>query len=174
MKKILLVLLLLSLVLGLCACDEDEDYSMNESTFFRVMTNIQYYPEQYVGKQISYDCFTYRLVDVSGNEYLCGVRKCSSGYGCTCGNDTIIGFILDYDGEIPEPKNQSEDTPDKTWVHLVGTLENANQHEIKIYAYKNGAVDYSAPTETVVFCRFKVSSLTLIEDYSGLAYYVTK
>lgn len=173
MKKALLLLLLLILALGLFSCGEDVNYTLNEKTFFLVMTNMQYYPEQYIGKTITYDCFTYRLTDVSGNEYMCGVRKCSSGYGCNCGRDTIIGFILDYDGVIPEPKNQSEDTADKTWVHLVGTLPEAKKQEIEIYAYQGDEIDYNT-VERVVFYRFRVSSLTLIEDYSGLAYYVTK
>ena len=171
MKKALLIVLLLALLV-LPACGS-KSYDLTEETFFLVMKNMQYYPEQYVGKDVSYDCFTYRLTDVDGREYMCGVRKCSSGYGCNCGKDTIIGFILDYDGEIPEPRNQSEDSVDKTWVHLKGTLPNAEKREIRIYAYNGDAIDYDT-IETVVFYDFRVSSLTLIEDYSGLAYYVTK
>ena len=165
--------MLLILACCLVSCGGSDAYRLTEDTFFLVMTTIQYYPEQYVGKEITYDCFTYRLTDVDGKEYLCGVRKCSSGYGCNCGKDTIIGFILDYDGEIPEPRNQSEDSADKTWVHLVGRMPNADKQEIKIYAYNGDAIDYGT-VETVVFYRFEVESLTTIEDYTGLSYYVTK
>ncbi len=173
MKKVFVVLLLVFLAVSAFACGGKENYDFTEDTFFLGMTNIQMYPEKYVGKNISFDCFTYRLTDVDGKEYLCGVRKCSSGYGCNCGKDTVIGFILDYDGEIPEPVNQSEDTPDKTWVHLEGTLATAQKTEVSIYAYANGQIDYEN-VEKVVFCKFAVSSLSLIDDYSGLAYYVTK
>ncbi len=148
-------------------------YILNESTFFLVMTNMQYYPEQYVGAHIEYDCFVYHLEDVTGNVYVCGVRKCSSGYGCTCGNDTIIGFLLDYDDEIPEPVNQSEDTNDKAWIHITGTLASADKTDIEIYAYTDGVID-TIKTEVISFLTFKASSVTEIEDYSGLNYYVTK
>ena len=172
MKKVFAIVLLLCLAVALVACS-GENYNFTEETFFLGLNNIQMYPEKYIGKNISFDCFTYRLTDTAGKEYLCGVRKCSSGYGCTCGKDTIIGFILDYDGEIPEPRNQSEDTQDKTWVHLEGTLATAEKTEVKIYGYVGDQIDYNT-VETVVFCTFAVSSLSVIEDYSGLAYYVTK
>ena len=148
-------------------------YILNEDTFFIVMTNMQYYPEQYIGAHIEYDCFVYHLEDVDGNVYVCGVRKCSAEYGCTCGNDTIIGFLLDYDGEIPEPVNQSEDTNDKAWIHVTGTLDSAEKTNIEIYAYTDGVKDTSK-TEVISFLTFKASSVTEIEDYSGLNYYVTK
>ena len=137
------------------------------------MTNMIYYPEQYLDSRIQFDCFTYTLVDVDGKAYTCGVRKCSAGYGCTCGKDTIIGFILDYDGDIPAPKNQSEDTPDKTWIHLDGKLASAQKTDIRIYAYIGEEIDYST-IETISFYTFKAEKLTVIEDYSSLNYYVTK
>ena len=40
------------------------------------------------------------------------------------------------------------------------------------YAYNGDEIDYGT-VETVVFYHFTVASLTLIEDYSGLKYYVT-
>ena len=122
MKKLLIVLLIAALCLCLVACGGEDRYDLTEDTFFYGMTTMQFYPEQYVGKAISFDCFTYRLTDVAGKDYLCGVRKCSSGYGCNCGKDTIIGFILDYDGELPEPKNQSENSADKSWL-VISTLK---------------------------------------------------
>ena len=173
MKKILLAFLCLCLLLCAASCGAPDRYDMTEQTFFYTMTTIQMFPENYVGKAISYDCFTYILTDVDGKEYPCGVRKCSAGYGCNCGKDTIIGFVLDYDGEIPAPKNQSEDSADKTWIHLEGTLPNADKEEIRIYAYNGDQIDYGT-VETVVFYHFTVDSLSLIEDYSGLNYYVTK
>ena len=173
MKKCLVLCMIFLTAVCLSACGASDRYDLTEETFFLVMTNMQYYPEQYVGKTVTYDSFTYRLTDVEGKEYMCGVRKCSSGYGCNCGKDTIIGFILDYDGVIPEPKNQSEDTSDKTWIHLEGTLPSAKKDEIKIYAYNGDEIDYDT-VETVVFYHFAVSSLTPIEDASGLAYYVSK
>lgn len=172
-KSFLIILSLIFILFTNSSCGRNE-YVLNEETFFLVMTNMQYYPEQYVDKPVEYVCFTYDLTDTDGNVYRCGVRKCSSGYGCKCGKDTIIGFILDYDGDIPEPKNQSEETPDKTWVHLVGTVASEQKKKIKIYAYgADGEVDFST-IETIEFLSFKVETLTLISDYSGLNYYVTK
>ncbi len=176
MKKRLICFLMIFTALFLPACDKTSDYVLTEKTFFLVMTNMQFYPEQYLDSQIDYDCFTYRLTDVDGKEYVCGVRKCSAGYGCTCGQDTIIGFILDYDKEIPEPKNQSADTNDKTWVHVSGRLKTGNFVEIKIHSYNEDGTINTSPEndETIKLLEFKVSSLELIEDYSGLNYYVTK
>lgn len=170
----LAVLLAVSLFFTMAGCgDKEKEWVLDEETFFLVMTNMQYYPEQYLGANIEYDCFTYELVDVDGNSYLCGVRKCSSGYGCTCGNDTIIGFVLDYDGEIPAPRNQSEDSNDKTWVHLSGTLQSAEKMTITIHAYlADGTVDPDK-TEQIVFLVYEVDGCTLIDDTSELHYYVT-
>ena len=156
------------------ACGKNEEYKLNESTFFLVMTNMQYYPESYEGKNVEFDCFTYDLTDISGRTYRCGVRKCSAGYGCKCGKDTVIGFVLDYDGEIPAPKNQSEDTNDKTWVHLSGKLVSAEKTKIIVYAYKADGTPDETTTETIEFLTFGVEALTEITDYSGLNYYVTK
>ena len=172
-KAIGLICVLLSLCLLLSGCGKEKDYVLDEDTFFLVMTNMQYYPEQYLDAQIDFDCFMYDLTDVDGNTYRCGVRKCSSGYGCTCGNDTIIGFLLNYDGSLPEPVNQSGDSAEKAWVHLSGKLKSAEKTTIPIYAYNaDGSVDTST-TEQIVFLVFDVDSCTEIEDYSGLQYYVT-
>ena len=172
MKKLLFIFSALTLVFA-CSCQKTEDYVLNEKTFFMVMTNIQYYPKNYVGKDLEFDCFTYSLTDVDGNTYTCGVRKCSSGYGCRCGRDTVIGFILNYDGVVPEPRNQSENTNDKSWVHLKGKIDSDKFTEITIYAYNGDGIDYST-TETIKFLTFNAESLIVIEDYSSLSYYVTK
>ena len=167
-------LLALCLAVSLTGCgDKTKEWVLDEETFFLVMTNMQYYPEQYLGANIEFDCFTYELRDVDDNAYLCGVRKCSSGYGCTCGNDTIIGFILDYDGALPAPRNQSEDSNDKTWVHLTGSLQSAEKKTVTIHAYRaDGTVDPDK-TEQIVFLVYDVDTCTPIDDYSDLNYYVT-
>lgn len=169
-NKIAIVLVLIALCCSLTACF---DGMITESNFFRVMTAIQYYPSDYVDMTLEFDCFTYELVDVHNVSYICGVRQCSSGYGCVCGNDTIIGFVLEYDGgELPEPKNQSNDKPDKTWVHLSGKLKSTDKIYVEIYSYTNGKVD-TGKTEKIQFLVFVVDSFELIEDYSNLNYYVT-
>lgn len=174
MKKVLALVLLLCVAFAFVSCGGSDKVELTEETFFYGMTTIQMYPEEYVGKEISFDCFTYLLTDTDGNEYMCGVRKCSAGYGCKCGKDSVIGFILDYDGVIPAPVNQSEDTAEKSWIHVKGTLATAEKTEIQIYAYDSvGQIDRTK-REQVSFCTFAVSSLTVIDDYSGLAYYVTK
>lgn len=172
MKKVVTFLLFLILV-SCAACSTNTGYVLNEQTFFLVMTNMQYYPEQYLGEKIEFDCFSYELTDVNGNRHICGVRKCSSGYGCNCGKDTVIGFLLEYDKEIPLPRNQSENTNDKTWLHITGNLKNQNKTEIKIYAYNEDNIDYGT-VESVYFLSFVVETVDLIEDYSNLHYYVTK
>lgn len=173
MKRII-AYVLASITLFLCACGGEKEYILDEQTFFLVMTNMQYYPEQYLDCNIEYDCFTYTLTDVHGTSYTCGVRKCSSGYGCTCGQDTIIGFLLEYNGELPEPRNQSEDSNDKTWIHLKGKLKSAEKRSITVHSYlPNGEID-GDKTENIIFLQFVVESFYLIEDYSHLHYYVTK
>ena len=172
MKNKLISLMLLPLLVVGCS-NGQKSYVLNESTFFLVMTNIQYYPEEYVNKDITYDCFTYNIKDVNNKEYLCGVRKCTAGFGCRCGKDTVIGFILNYEGDIPEPKNQYEDTNDKAWIHLVGQLASETKTKIEINSYDaNGNI--SDQTEIVEFLSFNVSSLETITDYSNLAYFVSK
>ncbi len=164
-------LAMIFVLLPLSGCGA-ENYDLNEATFFRVMSNMLYYPEQYLGKSISLDCFVYEIDDVqTGEHFTCGVRKCSSGYGCTCGNDTIIGFILDYDGNIPAAKNQSEDTSDKAWIHISGGLVDAEKSYVNVYSYQNG--EKTDKIEQIYFYRFAVSSLEEI-DGSSLNYYVTK
>ena len=172
MKKFFAVMLA-TFTLLLSGCGEESEYILNEKSFFLVMTHVQYYPAEYVGKNFEYDCFTYELTDVDGKSYVCGVRKCSAGYGCTCGKDTIIGFILNYDGEIPAPKNQSADNNDKTWVHLKGKVESSEFINIRVYAYNGDEVDYSV-VETVPLLTYNVETINIIEDYSSLNYYVTK
>ena len=166
MKELLKRLCLIPFLLVGCTSNQKE-YVLNESTFFLVMTNIQYYPEEYLNKDITFDCFTYELESVSGDKYLCAVRKCSAGFGCKCGKDTIIGFIVDKDIGLPEPKNQYENTNDKAWIHVTGQLESTEKTEFSIY----GADDIS---EQVQFLSFKIKDFSIIEDYSNLHYYVEK
>lgn len=172
MKKLLKVLLLVLCVLS-AACSTKSGYVLTEDTFFLVMTNMQYFPEQYLGEKIELDCFSYELTDIDGITHICGVRKCSSGYGCKCGKDTVIGFLLEYDKEIPAPRNQSEDSNDKTWLHLSGKLKSQHKTEIKIYAYNGNGIDYNT-VESIYFLSFAVESVDLIEDYFNLNYYVSK
>ena len=160
MKKSLLLILSL---LALTACQNS--YVMNESSFFLIMTHIQYYPEEYLNRDLTFDCFTYELTSIEGETYLCGVRKCSSGYGCKCGKDTIIGFLMEKDIGLPEPKNQYEDTNDKSWIHVVGQIESTEKTKIAIYGIDNAI-------EEVWFLSFKVETFSLIDDYSNLHYYV--
>ena len=165
------LLLLIPSLFALTACQNN--CNLTESTFFLVMTNIQYYPEEYVNKEISLDCFTYNVKDVSDKGYLCGVRKCTAGFGCKCGKDTVIGFILNYDGHIPEPKNQYEDTNEKSWIHISGKLTSVEKTKIEINSY-DAEGNVTDQTEIVEFLSFDVASLETITDYSNLAYFVSK
>jgi len=149
------------------SCTNESKYNITESTFFLVMTNIQYYPEEYLNKDITFDCFTYELESTSGEKYLCAVRKCSSGFGCKCGKDTIIGFIVSQDIGLPEPKNQYEDTNEKAWIHVTGQITSIEKTVFNIY----GTDDI---IEEVQFLSFEITDFSLIEDYSKLHYYVTK
>ena len=162
MKAKILPLLLTPLLL--VSCDQSS-YVLNESTFFLVMTNIQYFPEEYLNKDITFDCFTYELTSTTGDTYICGVRKCSSGFGCKCGKDTIIGFIMDKDIGLPSPKNQYEDTNEKSWIHVTGQIESTNKTVFRIYTADN-------TEEEVQFLSFRVDDFSLIEDYQKLHYYV--
>ena len=158
-------LVLLSIPFLLSGCSKN--YDMDESTFFLVMTNIQYYPEDYVNKDISFDSFTYKLTSVQGDEYMCVVRKCSSGFGCKCGKDTIIGFIVSNDLGLPEPKNQYDDTNDKAWVHVIGQIKSTDKTTFEIYNADN-------VPEEVSFLSLEIKDFSIIEDYSSLHYYVDK
>ena len=150
----------------LVACSPNK-YVMDENTFFLVMTNIQFYPEKYIDKELTFDSFTYKLTSVSGDDYLCVVRKCSSGFGCKCGEDTIIGFIVDQNLSLPTPKNQYDDTNDKAWVHVVGEIKTADKVEFEIF-------NKNHEPEPVQFLTLEITDFSIIEDYSGLHYYVDK
>lgn len=163
--------LLIPSLFALVGCENN--CNITESTFFLVMTNIQYYPEEYVDKEITLDCFTYNVKDVNNKEYLCGVRKCTAGFGCKCGKDTVIGFILNYEGNIPSPKNQYEDTNDKSWIHITGKLTSIEKTPIEINSYDSEG-NILEQTEVVEFLSFDISSLETITDYTNLAYFVSK
>ena len=172
MRK-LLISLLFVLICFLASCGEKDKYVLTEDTYFLVMTNILYYPEQYENATLEFDCFTYQLTDTEGVSYMCGVRKCSSGYGCQCGRDTVIGFILNSSEKLPEPIKQSEDSVEKAWIHVSGNLDSMEAKEIKIYAYSGDEIDYNT-VETIRFYTLNVDQFNVIEDYQNLAYYVTK
>ena len=168
-KKKMFSLLLLPLLLTSCGSDK---CVISENRFYLIMDNIIRYPEEYVNKEITVDCFTYNIENVDGDVTVCGVRKCSSGYGCKCGRDTIIGFILKYEnGDIPAAKNQYENNVEKTWVHLTGHLESKQKTTITIFSY-NADGTPSTDTEEIQFLTLNVESLELIDDYQNLRYYV--
>ena len=147
-------------------CFNQNGYVLNEKSFFLVMTNIQYYPEEYIGKSLTFDCYTYELESVSGDKYLCCVRKCSSGFGCKCGKDTIIGFVVDQNIGLPAPIKQYENNNEKAWVHIIGQIENTNKTQFEIYGADNSI-------EQVQFLSLTIDEFSLIEDYSNLHYYVS-
>lgn len=178
--KLIFMSLLLSLFLLFASCGADVDeqgrkvYRLNESTYFKVMNNMLMFPEQYDGCAIELDFFLYEIEDIHGDKTLCGVRHCSSGYGCNCGKDTVIGFILRYDGTLPEPKNQSTPDNDKAWIHAKGELSSMQKTLLEIYAYDaEGNID-KTKTEQIYFYEFIVEEYSVIEDASNLHYYVSK
>ena len=169
MKAFKRSLTLLTLPFLLSGCTADGN--IKENRFFLTMYNIQLYPEEYVNKQITLDCFTYDIEDINGVVTTTGVRKCPSSYGCKCGKDSVIGFILKYDGEIPAARNQAEDSVEKTWIHVSGRLAGQEKTTIELASTDaNGKpiVDY------IQFLTLNVKTLELIEDYQNLNYYVTK
>ena len=170
-KKQKRLISLIAIPFLLTGCGSDKCV-ISENRFFLLMDNIIRYPEEYINKELSLDCFTYDIKDVDNNVTVCGVRKCSAGYGCTCGRDTIIGFILNYEGEIPAAKNQYENSVEKTWIHISGHLANKQKTTITIYSY-NADGSQSTDTEQIQFLTLNVESLVLIEDYQNLHYYVT-
>ena len=97
MKKLFVVLLLLCLSLTAFACG-GKDVVLTEDTFFYGMLTIQMYPDEYVGKKISFDCFTYRLTDTDGNELITGyigyMFRRAEGKMCVDGQTGLID--IDY------------------------------------------------------------------------------
>lgn len=178
LKKILtsifaaLSVLIVVLVSG---CGKSE-YILTEKTFYKTLTTVLYYPEQYLDKYLEFDCFTYDLNDAGGVTYRSGVRKSTAEYGCVCGNDTIIGFILEYDGDIPDPVNQSsnEQNDERTWIHIRGKLKSAQKTDVSLYAYDADGNKTDTVEAPVSFLVFVVETLELVEDYSNLAFYVQK
>ena len=160
-------LLFISFLLTGCTADGN----IKENHFFLTMYNIQLYPEEYINKTITLDCFTYDIEDINGVVITTGVRKCPSAYGCKCGRDSVIGFILNYDGEIPAARNQAEDSVEKTWIHVTGQLASKDKTTIELYSTDDKG---NQITDSIQFLTLNVKTLTLIEDYQNLHYYVTK
>lgn len=165
--KRLITMLSLPFLLSGCTADG----TIKEERFFLTMYNIQLYPEEYVDKLITLDCFTYDIEDISGKIITTGVRKCSSSYGCQCGKDSVIGFILNYDGQIPAARNQSEDSVEKTWIHVTGYLSSQEKTTIEL---SSTDVNGNPISDYIQFLTLNVKTLDLIEDYQNLHYYVTK
>jgi len=163
----LINLLFLPLLLTGCTADGN----IKENRFFLTMYNIQLYPEEYVNKQITLDCFTYDIEDINGKITTTGVRKCPSAYGCKCGKDSVIGFILNYDGEIPAARNQAEDSVEKTWIHVTGKLASQEKTTLELASTD---IDGNPITDNIQFLTLNVSTLNLIDDYQNLNWYVTK
>ncbi len=176
LKKIALAVCFLCALGAFSACgdgnSEPKHYTLTETTYFAVLKNMLYFPEGYLDSTLDLDCFIYEVEDVeTGVVYPCGVRKCPANFGCKCGNDSILGFLLRYDGEIPAARNQTTNDSDKTWIHLSGTLENAELTAITVYSYGADG-NPTGKTEKIYFCSLQVDSLTEI-DGSGLKYYVS-
>ena len=169
MKKVL-PLLLITALLSLSGCST-VDGNIKENRFFLTMYNIQLYPEEYTNKLITLDCFTYDIEDINHVITTVGVRKCPSSYGCKCGKDSVIGFILNYDGEIPAAKNQAEDSVEKTWIHVTGYLAGNEKTTIEL---SSTDADGKPIIDYIQFLTLNVATLDLIDDYQDLHYYVTK
>ena len=85
---------------------------------------------------------------------------------------TIIGFLLEYDGAVPEPIKQSEDSPEKAWIRVKGRLKGNGKTDIYVYAYNGDEIDYNT-VEKISLLTFSADDVEKIEDYSGLNYYVS-
>lgn len=179
LKKYLCAVLSVACVICIAlfaGCGKTE-YILTEKTFYKTMTTVVYYPEQYLDKYLEFDCFTYDLTDATtGVTYRSGVRKSTAEYGCVCGNDTIIGFILEYDGDIPVPVNQSSNEQDdeRSWIHIRGKLKSAEKTDVSLFAYDSDGNVTDTVEAPVSFLVFVVETLEIIEDYSNLAYFVQK
>ncbi len=179
MKKtriICVALACITLLLAFAACTKTE-WVLNEGNFFFTMDNVLRFPGRYYNNTFDLNCFTYQLTDVNGKTYMCGVRHSSSEYGCTCGNDKIVGFVLDYDGEIPTPINQSDKySVEKAWIHVRGKITSEEYVKISVWAFTDGQPDQSKPVETIALPLLTVESLTVLteEEYKNLQQYGVK
>lgn len=181
MKKILhRIAVAVLLICTLCACfalpacgkEGEKRYSLSEATFYKVMYNMVYFPDQYLGATIDLDCFVYEIEDAkTGELFVCGVRKCPSNVGCKCGNDSVLGFLLSYGGTIPAARNQTANDSDKTWIHIAGSLAGTDLTGVNVYTY-DAEGNKTDSVEKIYFCTMNVSELTEI-DGSGLNYYVS-
>ena len=95
---------------------------------------------------------------------------------CSIDSDTVT--VNSYDDiwfdckeniekQLPEPKNQYDNTNDKAWIHVTGKLESSDKKTISIPAA-------DGTSEDVQFLFFNVSEFNVIEDYSSLHHYVDK
>lgn len=171
-QKISFAILILSVTFCAFAGCSSGGYSLDEAHYFLTMQNMLYFPENYVGDSFEYDCFVYEIEDaISGETYICGVRKCPANFGCKCGNDSILGFMLVYDGDIPAARNQSENSNDKTWIHVTGIMTNADMTAVNIYSL-DAEGNPTEMIEKIFFCKLNVETLEEI-DGIGLNYYVS-
>jgi len=103
----------------------DKVFSVRENTFVATVDNMyretQYYIDEY--NYIKYVGFVLEQKDPE-DESVSYPWVCRYGPGC-CGSGTTPGFVVVYDGKLPE---------DKTWVEVTGKLKIAKEGD-PIYNY---------------------------------------
>ncbi len=144
MKKIICIILCASMLFTFASCGGkdsvlekarkekettvetlDKVFSVREHTFVATVDNMyretQYYIDEY--SYIKYVGFVLEQKDPK-DESVSYPWVCRYGPGC-CGSGTTPGFVVVYDGKLPE---------DKTWVEVTGKLKIAKEGD-PIYNY---------------------------------------
>lgn len=154
-----------------CA-QKGKEHVLNDVTYYLVMQSMLFNPSAYLQDTFVLECFVYEIEDVqTGEVFTCGVRKCPSNIGCRCGNDSVLGFRLLFDGDIPPARNQTANDSDKTWIRVSGKLAGTELTGVDVYRY-DAEGNPTNTIETIYFCSLEASSLEEI-DGSELSYYVS-
>ena len=100
-------------------------FTVRENTFVASVDNMYRETDYYIGEYnyVKYVGFVLHQEDPS-DKSISYPWVCRYGPGC-CGSGTTPGFVVVYDGDLPE---------DKTWVEVTGKLKIAKEGD-EIYSY---------------------------------------
>lgn len=120
--------------------DADPDViNITPSNYTTMLKAIFENTDDYIGKQISFSGYVYRLTDFNENEFvLARDMIISSDY-----QTVVVGFLSNY--------SKAKDLQDGEWVQITGTIEKGEYHGTIPIVKINSLNQISNPTDEYVY-----------------------
>lgn len=113
--------------------------NIDPSNYTNMLKAISENPDDYVGKQISFSGYVYRLPDFNENEFvLARDMIISSDYQAV-----VVGFLCNY--------ANAQDLKDGEWVQIVGTIEKGEYHGTIPIVNVTSLTRISSPSDEYVY-----------------------